>query len=163
MNSSGKCSKCQLVSFASSEVCKHCGPVTKAENTKWPTQTWVGIAAFALMGVILWVLVLFPALEPAPRHSQVVDSLNRSHVVGEQFASLAEQTEWLVNTTSIEDCQNLDPSVTNPGPCETVPLEAQAIRNICTLKKMKAQDPTQWELTLKKLATQSDPVPETER
>ena len=131
---------------------------------------WVGIASFAVVGVTLWALVF--AVQPAPHRnpivdsapgSLVVDSLPRSHVVGEQFASLAEQTEWLVGITSIEDCQNLDRTVTNRSPCETLetlPLKDQAMRNICRLKTMKVENPAEWELTLKKLATQPEPAPQ---
>jgi hypothetical protein len=116
MNSSGECSNCQLVSFASSGVCKRCGTVTKTEN-KWLTPTWVGLAAFAVIGVTLWTLVLAPP-KPATHRSSVVDAPHLSHVVGEQFASLAEQTEWVMDMTSIEDCQNLDRSVANPSPAK---------------------------------------------
>src|ERR1700674_5194797 len=154
MNSSGECSNCQLVSFASSGVCKRCGTVTKAKN-KWLTPTWMGAAAFAVTGVTLWALVLAP--KAALHRSHVVEAPHLSHVVGGQFASLAEQTQWLMETTSIEDCQNLDRRVANQSPCETLELEGQAMRNICRVKKV--QNPTLWELPPKGVATQRYPPP----
>lgn len=129
---------------------------------------WLGLAAFAVIGVTLWALVLAPprlsshrslVVDSMPR-SDVVDSSRHMRVAGEQFASLAEQTEWLVDITSIEDCQNLNRSAANPGPCETVPLKDQAMHNICRLKTMKVEDPTQWELTLKELGAQPQPAPQ---
>jgi hypothetical protein len=151
MNSSGECSNCQLVSFASSGVCKRCGSVMTARN-RWLTPPCVGIAAFAIIAVTLWSLVLTP--KPAPHLSQVVEAPHLNHLIGEQFASLAEQTQWLVDTTAIEDCQSLDRKVANQSPCETLELEGQAMRNICRLKK--EQNPTLWELPPKGVATQPD-------
>jgi hypothetical protein len=158
MNSSGECSNCQLVSFASSGVCKRCG--TKARN-RWLTPPFVGIAAFAVIGVTLWALVL-AAPKPAPYAVETpqlsVEAPQISHVVGERFASLAEQTQWLVDTTSIEDCQSLDRKVANQSPCETLELEGQAMRNICRLKK--EQNPSLWEVPPKDVATHPDQLSE---
>jgi hypothetical protein len=161
-NSSGECSKCQLVSFASAEGCKRCGTVTKAGYARWLTPMWAGTAGFAVIGVTLWILALAPP-KPTLHRGPVVDLSSSSHVVDEKFSSRAEQTEWLIETTSIEACQSLDRSVANPVPCETLPLQDQAMRNICRLKTMKAQNPIEWELTLKKLGAQPDPAPETVR